>query len=1768
MNKKFSFLLFIFFFFICNTVLFSQIKPNQLSSLKLWLKADSGVVVSGSNVTQWSDVSNNGNNFSQADTASQPVLISSVPGLNNLPSIYFDGGNYLSGGDILDLENFDISIVCLIKINSGTNPTFLAKSNYTGSAGHYALSALGGLGFGLFYGNSAGSQYTYNTTPASGSFFLCTVILHRSAGSIDIYINRSPFATHSFTAESTNWDNTLDLCLGSISNAGFKLNGEITELAYFNAALNTSETDGIETYFINKYFPPVNLGADIAKTNFCDTLLDAGSRYVSFLWSTAETTQTISVSQAGTYWVSVTDAMGFSSSDTINITYPVIDLKDTLFCSGNSVTLSTGLSGSYTYSWSSGPSTPTIDVTTAGTYAVTVTDGSSCSAASPVITVSEDTFPLIASLGPDTNICSGNSIGLREPSPLPPGLTYAWSTFENTPQIAINDSGNYSVTVTDSLGCIARDTIHVAISGTAPNADFNYSLGCSGATSTFSNASSPSGNSWLWDFGDGHTDTAQNPVHTYANKGAYTVSLTVSDNSCSNSISKSIYINGTPAAAFSADTACASHAYNFADQSISNDGAIASWDWDFGDATLHSALQNPSHTYNAAGNYNVTLTVTTDSSCQSSVQHTIAVVTSAAAPGPFTLYQPVNNFVSSDTLIDFGWNSSAGAVSYTLEYSTDSFLISNVYTVTDILTTTFQLNLPTAQTYYWRILASNICGDQMSSEIRKVSVISPGIYSGMKLWLKADSGLVLNGSNVAQWTDLSNNGNNVVQAVSSMQPLHTSNKPALNDLPSVYFDGNDYLSGGDILDLDNNDLTAVCLIRGNTTGINTYFAKSDYSGSPGHYALAAFSNDFGFYYSPYLTAQTPPDSSYFFCTVLLNRSNGVTRLRKNGTLLSSVTYTPETTYWNNTLSFCLGSNSNGNYNLNGEITELLYYDTVLSNNQINNIESYLVYKYAPPVNLGPDISIAYGLCDTTLDAGGRFTHFLWSTGDTTQTIAITQPGTYSVTATNIFGQVSHDDVFVELPAFLIQDTAFCLGSSLVLSGNLGSSYNYLWLPDSVTTETFAITQPGNYSLSVYDTIGCQRTIAFTVTADSFAVQASLGPDKEICQGDIITLAAGAQQATAYAWSNGTGNYYLAINDPAGSSPEYSVTVTDVNGCTATDTVRLHIKGALPVAAFISDSVCFGNETHFTNQSAAVPPSAIASYYWEFGDNDTSVIQDPVHLYTHAGLYHVHLTVTTDSGCVKKSSKDIIVYSMPVVSFLPYNGCSGKEMPFTDLTFCPYGNLNNWQWDFGDTYGGGYDTSSLPNPVYIYDSAGTYTVKLITSSVAGCTDSTEHTVTINQSPLVAFSNSSSCAGQVVYFTDETVIPPWETITSHQWHFGDGAGSSAQNPAHFYDTAGTYEVSLNVTILNGCSASYSKQIVVGAVPDANFGYSDNCANTTTHFTDYSTSAMGAIDHWIWKFGSIGASADQNPGVVFADTGTYNVTLQVKTEHQCVDSITLPVRIYPIPNAAFSLTPEYGIPPLPVSFTNHSTGAATYLWAFGDGDTDGSLNPDHTYLLQGIFDVLLTAYNTIGCADTISHKVYVLPTTVDIVVSNTAATLNGNVLNVAADLMNIGSRKIEHIDVALQLEGGNVIHEQWYGTLIQGEIVPYVFSAQPEIPGGKGVNYVCVTASLLPELDENEVANNRSCAVLNTGFTLSEPYPNPVISEIVVAYVLPFGGNVKIELYNEIGEKVMDVFDGEKQEGYNAHTVDLSALGAGVYSYRVLFHENSLRKKFVKM
>jgi PKD repeat protein len=159
-----------------------------------------------------------------------------------------------------------------------------------------------------------------------------------------------------------------------------------------------------------------------------------------------------------------------------------------------------------------------------------------------------------------------------------------------------------------------------------PTADFTYSI--NDLTVDFTDTSNdPDGNivSWLWDFGDGNTSTAQNPSHTYAAYGTYTVTLTVTDDDdATDSVSKDVTLTAPtpPVADFTFTTDCLTACFTDAS---TDDGTIESWLWDFGDGNT-STEQNPCHTYAAAGTYTVTLTVTDDDSLTDSTSKSVTVV--------------------------------------------------------------------------------------------------------------------------------------------------------------------------------------------------------------------------------------------------------------------------------------------------------------------------------------------------------------------------------------------------------------------------------------------------------------------------------------------------------------------------------------------------------------------------------------------------------------------------------------------------------------------------------------------------------------------------------------------------------------------------------------------------------------------------------------------------------------------------------------------------------------------------------------------------------------------------------------------------------------------------------------------------------------------------------------------------------------------------------------------------------------------------------------
>ncbi|MBI3511658.1 MAG: T9SS type A sorting domain-containing protein [Bacteroidetes bacterium] len=405
--------------------------------------------------------------------------------------------------------------------------------------------------------------------------------------------------------------------------------------------------------------PTVNLGND---TTLCGgpILLDAQNPGATYLWSTGAGTQTLNVTLSGNYSVAVQDLNGCMNSDNIIITInpnPVVSLgNDTSTCNAN-LTLDAG-AGFSNYSWTTGSSVQTTNVTSTGNVAVLVTDGNGCQA-SDTVNVTMNPAPTV-NLGADTTQCGG-TVTLNAGNP---GALYFWSNSTSSQTTSVSSTGTYSVDVITAAGCSNSDTINVTINN-QPNANLGpdtaictaaivLDAGNPGATYLWNNAAtsqtiSAGTGTWSVQITDPSGCSAQDTVVVTANvppsvsagpdqdicpsqsatltgsggltyvwsTGAPTQSISVSPSTTTTYYVTGTDINGCSASdvvlvnvlpgsnaqfIFNVTGATA----NFTNQSTN----AVSYSWNFGDASGTNTSANPSHTYNVNGTYTVTLTVT------------------------------------------------------------------------------------------------------------------------------------------------------------------------------------------------------------------------------------------------------------------------------------------------------------------------------------------------------------------------------------------------------------------------------------------------------------------------------------------------------------------------------------------------------------------------------------------------------------------------------------------------------------------------------------------------------------------------------------------------------------------------------------------------------------------------------------------------------------------------------------------------------------------------------------------------------------------------------------------------------------------------------------------------------------------------------------------------------------------------------------------------------------------------------------------------------
>ena len=380
--------------------------------------------------------------------------------------------------------------------------------------------------------------------------------------------------------------------------------------------------------------------------------------------------------------------------------------------------------------------------------------------------------------------------------------------------------------------------------------------------------------------------------------------------------------------------------------------------------------------------------------------------------------------------------------------------------------------------------------------------------------------------------------------------------------------------------------------------------------------------------------------------------------------------------------------------------------------------------------------------------------------------------------------------------------------------------------------------------------------------------------------------------------------------------------------------------------------------------------------WDFGNGQTSNLQNPTVVYGTPGAYTVTLIARNRDGsnAMRKTSY-ITVFPFPTPQFSSNLtlACSPATIQFFDQSAPGQGNITSWQWNLGDG-----TTSNQQNPSHTYTQPGYYTIGLQVTNSGGCTNNTAVIRYLRMisgiQPNFSWDQTSlSCSAPfVVKFLNQTAGPG---NLSFNWSLGNGAvpaNSTDTSPSNItYPASGAYTVNLQINSSLGCTASLQKTISFNGNNATMNGPASVCVNDPAAFSN-SSQPLPPLNTWDFGDGTMSDSA--NTTKTWNTIGSYSVKL-VNHYPSCADSTTQTVQVVNPPAPAFTATPTAGCKaPLTVQFTDQTAGATSWIWDFGDGQTSNQQNPSHTYTTSGNFTVKLTATGTGGCASTLTKNAYI--------------------------------------------------------------------------------------------------------------------------------------------------------------------------------------------------
>jgi len=1128
-----------------------------------------------------------------------------------------------------------------------------------------------------------------------------------------------------------------------------------------------------------------------------------------------------------------------------------------------------------------------------------------------------------------------------------------------------------TMTVTTHVGCTNSLTRQIEI-GAAPFANFTWSAPCDSEITQFTDLTQSNGGGsiveWYYNFGDptsgsNNTSTEQNPVHAFTGPGVFSVRLiTINSHGCADTMIHQVPVNEGPQAIFSYENICFGSITSFTDLSLPNAGTIMEWDWDFGDGSAHSMQQNPIHLYLLPGTYPVTLTVTNSNLCHhdTTVQVTIQPLPTAQfqTNAPVCVASPVSFTNLSTTLVGqiVKWKWEFGDGTDTTIYYPGNASIQHTFAGIG-LQHTVRLTI-------WR-------ADSCSSYIEHTIPSTPGpvanfFYSSATCSNQpvffTDISQLNGGSVILTWLwNFDDPTSGTANSSTLQNPVHTFTTAGTYDVLLT------------VTNIENCVDTIYKQVVISEQPTAAFAADTACLGSPTSFTDQSVANsgsiitwdwDFGDG-SPHQFVANPQHtyafSGTYQVTLTVTNSTSCSKSIMHYVKVNDVPFA----------AFTYSTQSCAN-------------DPVFFFDQSTTPQGYIV-KWIWNFGDGnsttvnhpnpPNVTHIYA-------AGGTYNVILTVQTNDSCSASVMHPVTVNAAPVANF---DYPPANCETEAVQFTDLSQTNGGGPIVNwywnfGDPGSGTNNLStlqhpLHVYYTNGSFDVTLIVKNTGQCYDTILKSILVTDNPVADFMADTACVGGATQFT--DISTVASGT--IMAWNWNFGDGTTPSTLQNPVHTYSDagiYTVTlaVTSSDGCTH-DTAHAVEVLDVPVAMFTYSGECMGGTTQFTDQSTA-QAGLITSWYWEFGDGDTSTLQNPTHTYAAVGVYNVMLLVSNTGGCSDSILLPVTVLTPPVAAYSYYSTyCPDGQVSFSDQSTSTGVPITEWYWTFEPGY-----NSSTPNPVYTFSQTDTnYVVTLVVTDLNGCQDTMVDSVFVVPGFAFTFQSTTACLGNPTQF-EPINMASGDTLHNVTWNFGEPSSgtnntSTLYSPEHTYATAGSYIVKFKAWNSNNCVDSIYKQVDVDPLPIANFSFDPVAyCDTIVTFHNLCQAVGSPIDTLKWEFGD--GTDTLFYGTIPLDIthqyptfGIYDVKVTAISMTGCRDSITRQVQVSCINAVVYPADTLYcqRTPMVLYDSSSPVTMINEWSWDFGDG-TDTTYTQylpelEHTWTNAGTFSLTLVIQSTSG-------------------------------------------------------------------------------------------------------------------------------------------------------------------------------------------------------------